>query len=168
VVAERVVTDVYTPKPVRRSRSTSKSQAVATGPTGETSVTPGARLAATDWVFAALDADGITRAGALVVLNPDPDRPVRVQVFALAAGAAAGGKPLAQADVPAGRVAAVRVPGGPRAGAVVVRAAAPVVVERLLRAGDGRRQALGPGIPSLAGARGIDELVAGAGGRDDR
>jgi hypothetical protein len=95
------------------------------------------------------------------VLNPDPDRDVRVQVLPLASAAEPGARPLVTATVPAGRVVGIHLPAA-AVGGVVVRADAPVVAERILRAGDGRRQVVGPGIPSLSGARPLAELVAGA------
>jgi hypothetical protein len=155
VVAERVTTDVVTPERAKRSsRSRSRSQPALTG---ETTATPGARLAATDWTVAAVGADGATVRYGLVVLNPDHSRDMKVRVLPLAAG---GAESLVEATVPAGRVAGFRLPPG-AAGGVVVRAEGPVVVERVIWTDDGRRQVVAPGIPSLDGARPLAELVAG-------
>jgi len=151
VVAERVTTDVFTPEPGKRS---SRSRPA---PAGETTASPGARLAATDWTVAAVGADGATVRYGLVVLNPDHSRDVKLRVLPLAG---AGAEPLVEATVPAGRVGSFRLPPGARGG-VVVRADGPVVVERVIRSGDGRRQVVAPGIPSLDGARPLAELVAG-------
>jgi hypothetical protein len=41
----------------------------------------------------------------------------------------------------------------------VVEADGPVVVDRVVRLGDGRRRALGPGVPAAAGASLLDRLA---------
>jgi hypothetical protein len=163
VVAERVTTDVMTPEPppqTARSKAARAKARRAARPRGEATATPGARLAATDWTFAALQATGTTRPAAVALLNPDPGRDVRVRVLPLGRAADPKAKALATVTVPAGRVVSVRLP-PEAAGGVVVRAAAPVVAERMLRTADGRRQAVSPGIPNLAGARPLTELLPG-------
>jgi hypothetical protein len=171
VVAERVTTDVFTPRTTsRRSRARTRTPP----PGSETTATPGALLAATGWTFAAVDAgDGVTTSIALY--NPDPDRAVRVRIEGLPAADAVattdGAPPVPiEAEVAPGGRTTVALPPDAGAGlrAAVVRADGPVVAERLLRSEDGRRQALGPGIPDGDGTRPLAELVAGITGRDDR
>jgi hypothetical protein len=165
VVAERVTTDVFTPRTTsRRSR-----QRTRTPPPGsETSASPGALLAATGWTFAALDTGGgVTTSIALY--NPDPARTVRVRIEGLPATGEAPPAPIEAEVAPGGRTTVDLPPdAGARLRGAVVTADGPVVAERLLRSEDGRRQALGPGIPDLDGARPLAELVAGTAGRDDR
>jgi hypothetical protein len=138
VVAERVTVDSG---PRRRSGAVP----------GEITASPGSPYGAEQWAFPtlALGVDGVTT---FSVYNPDPDRPVRVEVAALTGDPGSTGATVAQAP-PGGRVA-VRLDAGVVAGAagVVVRASAPVVAERTVQRADGLREAQGAGLPLLDAA----------------
>jgi hypothetical protein len=72
-----------------------------------------------------------------------------------------GDDPTAPVDVPPGARVAIEVDADRLAGATtaVVEADGPVVVDRVVRLGDGRRRALGPGVPAAAGASLLDRLA---------
>jgi hypothetical protein len=154
VVAQRVTVDVGPPPSRRRP------------PTGEVTAAPGARLAAPTWTFPSVAA-GDDETAAFVVFNPDPTRPVRVRLDVPGAGRDRdrGG---ASAQVPPGGRVSLDAPTGATTAGVVVTAGGPVVAERVIRAADGRREALAPGVPLLDGGEPLDALatagrLAGAG-----
>ena len=64
------------------------------------------------------------------------------------------------AQVPPGGRVALDAPTGADAAGVVVTAGGPVVAERVVRAADGRREALAPGVPLLTGGEALDALAA--------
>jgi hypothetical protein len=72
-----------------------------------------------------------------------------------------GGDPTAPVDVPPGARVAIEVDADRLAGATtaVVEADGPVVVDRVVRLADGRRRAIGPGVPAAAGASLLDRLA---------
>jgi hypothetical protein len=152
VVAERVTTDTLPappppPQPAGRRRTAPPPEA----PPGEMTASAGARYAARDWTFPTLALSDGGAAG-FSVYNPDPDQPVRVEVVALGDGAEDTGATVAL--VPPGGRATIPFDPFVAAGAdgVIVRALRPVVVDRLVTESDGRRLALGAGLPGLAGA----------------
>ncbi len=133
VVAERVTVDTG-----ERTRA---------GRPGEITAAPGARYAAERWTFPSLilaEGDATTFA----VYNPDPDRTVRVEVEALAGAPGATGATVVQVP-PGGRVGVPLDADLTAAAGVVVRARAPVVVDRTVQREDGLRQAAGAGLPAL-------------------
>jgi hypothetical protein len=134
VVAERVTVDTGPPL---------RSGAVP----GEVTASTGSRYGAEEWVFPtlALGDGGVT---SFAVFNPDPDRSVRVEVRAVTAAAGSTGSTVARVP-PGGRVEVPLDPDLATAAGVVVRAGAPVVVERTVRREDGLRQAQGAGLPLL-------------------
>jgi hypothetical protein len=151
VVAERITVDtipVPPPAPTSGRRRTAPRPAA---PPGEMTAGAGARYAAREWTFPTLALSDGGVAG-FSVYNPDPDQPVRVELTALGGGAEGTGVTVAR--VPAGGRAAI--PFAPFVAAaaegVVVSAPRPVVVERLVSESDGRRLALGAGLPALDGA----------------
>jgi Family of unknown function (DUF5719) len=161
VVAERVTVDTVPqppppPPPAGRRRTAPPPEP----PPGEMTATAGARYAARDWTFPTLSLSDGGTAG-FAVYNPDPDQPVRVELRAL--GDAAEGTGVTVARVPPGGRATIPFDPFVAAAAegVVVRAPRPVVVDRLVSESDGRRLALGPGVPALDGAQ---PLAAPAGG----
>jgi Family of unknown function (DUF5719) len=131
----------------------------------EITASPGARLAAPGWLFPSVallgvghsegDGEGVTVRFA--VLNPDPDRAVEVEVTPAGAawppvGGTAGD--ASRVEVPPGARVAVDLDDEATAGmvAALVEAGGPVVVERTVLAADGRRLAMGAGIPLAEGA----------------
>ena len=156
VVVERVTVDTIPQPPPPAGRRRTAPQP----PPGEMTASMGAPYAARDWTFPTLSLSDGGTAG-FAVYNPDPDHAVRVELRALGDSAEGTGTTV------------VRVPAGGRAGipfdpfvaaaadGVVVRAPRPVVVDRLVSERDGRRLALGPGLPALDGAL---PLAAPAGG----
>jgi len=150
VVAERVTVDTVPqpPPPAGRRRTAPRPEA----PPSEMTAGAGAPYAARDWTFATLSLSDGGTAG-FAVYNPDPDQSVRVELRALGDGAEGTGATVARVP-PGGRVA---IPVDPFvvsvAEGVVVRAPRPVVVDRLVAESDGRRLALGPGLPALDGAQ---------------
>lgn len=113
---------------------------------GEVAATPGALVAATAWRVpfgAALsDDDWRTR---VVVFNPE-DTPAQVEVVPVSAAEDAS------IEVRPGERASIPLDTDPTLGSIEVVADTPVVVERVVRAEDGRRVAAGPAIPSADGA----------------
>jgi hypothetical protein len=176
VVAERVTAD-RGPVPERRSR-----REEARPRRSEISVTAGSRLAAPVWRFLAIgDPADEASTVSFVVYNPDPGETVRVLVDLLPEAATAAGTADDEEDTdedenevsgPDGLTAPIRVAPGGRAvisldadqasaaTAAILEADGPVVVDRVLRLGDGRRRSLGGGIPAAAGAATLDDLVA--------
>jgi len=150
VVAERVTVDTMPrPAPVPgRRRSAPPPEA----PPGEMTAGTGTRLAARDWTFPtiSLSAEGVA---GFAVYNPDPHQPVRVELFGLGADTEQTGvtaisvPPGGRATIPFAPDVAVAAEG------VVVRAPRPIVVDRLVAESDGRRLALGAGLPALDGAK---------------
>jgi acetyl esterase/lipase len=146
VVAQRVTVDAG-PPPTRRR-----------GPTGEVTAAMGARLAAPTWTFpTAAPADEDT--AAFVVFNPNPSEPVRVRLDVPGPGRDGAGSGAVTEVPPGGRVS-LDAPTDAGAAGVVVSAAGPVVAERVVRAADGRRVALAPGVPVLADGEPLDALAA--------
>jgi hypothetical protein len=158
VVAERVTVDTIPqpPPPAGRRRTAPRPEA----PPGEMTAGAGAPYAATDWTFPTLTLSDDGTAG-FAVYNPDPDHSVRVELAALGDGTEGTGVTVTRVP-PGGRAS---IPFDPTVAAaaegVVVRAPRPVVVERLVSESDGRRLALGPGLPAQDGAR---SLAAAPGG----
>jgi hypothetical protein len=146
VVAQRVTADAG-PRPSRRRP-----------PTGEVTAAPGARLAAPTWTFPSVAA-GEDETAAFVVFNPDPTEAVRVRLDVPGPGRDRDGEG-GTAQVPPGGRVALDAPTGADAAGVVVTAGGPVVAERVVRAADGRREALAPGVPVLTGGEALDALAA--------
>jgi hypothetical protein len=157
VVAERVTVDTMPAAPPTPGRRRTAPRPEA--PPGEMTAGTGARLAARSWTFPTLLLSDAGTTG-FAVYNPDPDRAVRVELAGLGADTRATG------------VTAISVPPGGRATipfdpdlsvasqGVVVQAPWPVVVDRVVEESDGRRLALGAGLPALDGA----ELLANPSG----
>jgi hypothetical protein len=169
VVAERVTAD-RGPLPRRRSRNAEQRPRPS-----EISATTGSRVAAPVWRFTGLgDPDDDSSTVSFVVYNPDPDATVAVSLDLLPEEAATDDT---AADDPAGDsgddgpTRPVRVAPGARvvveldaehaaaATAAIVRAEGPVVAERMVRLGDGRRRAYGGGVPAADGAVPLDRLA---------
>jgi hypothetical protein len=156
VVVERVTVD-EAPAP---SPGAGASQADEEGEARrghEISASPGARLATPAWAFPSVAALGQGVSVRFAIFNPDPDRAVGVRVVPTgAAGPAGGDAPTgpARVEVPPGARLAVVLDATASAGTVaaVVEADGPVVVERTVLAPDGRRLAVGAGIPLAEGA----------------
>ncbi|HET6952556.1 MAG TPA: DUF5719 family protein [Acidimicrobiales bacterium] len=126
----------------------------------EVTAAPGARFAARSWMFPS--ATEWEAAATIVVFNPDPHRFVAATLRPAAPGAGPIAGPVELA--PGGRATIAVDPGLlPGGTGLVVDAARPVVAERLLVRSDGARLALGPGIPAVDTAVGLDGLAAGAG-----
>jgi hypothetical protein len=124
----------------------------------ELTASPGARLAAPRWLFPTV-AGPAGEGGAVrfAVLNPDPDRGVEVRVTltgALWSPARDATGDAGPVDVPPGARVTVDVEAEVAAGtlAAIVHADGPVVVERTVLGADGRRLAMGVGIPLAEGA----------------
>jgi hypothetical protein len=96
---------------------------------------------------------------AFVVFNPDPTVAVRVRLGVPGPGRDRDGG-AGTAQVPPGGRVALDAPTGAGGVGVVVSAGGPVVAERVLRAADGRREALAPGVPLLEGGEALDALAA--------
>jgi hypothetical protein len=158
VVAERVTVDTVPQPPPRAGRRRTAPPPEA--PPGEMTAGAGAPYAARDWTFPTLSLSDDGTAG-FAVYNPDPDHPVRVELRALGDGAEGTGVTVARVP-PGGRAA---IPFDPYVAAaaegVVVRASRPVVVDRLVSESDGRRLALGPGLPALDGAEPVGAPAGG-------
>ena len=165
VVVERATVDDANSTATPQSRSSGQDGGDEPLRRHEITASPGARLAAPGWLFPSVaglgagdsqgDGEGVTVRFA--VLNPDPDRAVEVEVAP--AGAAwlpvggTAGDP-GRVEVPPGARVAVDLDGEATAGmvAALVEADGPVVVERTVLAADGRRLAMGAGIPLAEGA----------------
>jgi hypothetical protein len=172
VVAERVTVDTG-PAPSERHRSRGRVPARRS----ELTASLGARLGSSTWTFPAPAHPPDDGTVAYVVVNPDPDSPVTVRLEPLDA---AGSRPEPVVLAPGGR--AVLAPGtagdrgpntdsddedqeaepAPAPVSTVVEADGPVVVERIVRTFDGRRQSLGAGIPDAGDASLLDLLIAGS------
>jgi hypothetical protein len=151
VVVERVLLDEG-PVPARSPSGTPRP--------GELSAASGARLAARAWCLPSVgDIGGRGRTVDIVVFNPDADtaRSVEVTLAPLdpAAGLPARPDPV---DVPPGTRVAIPLDDATAAAAgdAVVLADGPVVVERVVRAADGRRVSAQPAIPLASGAVTLD------------
>jgi hypothetical protein len=149
VVVERVLLDEG-PVPARSPSGTPRP--------GELSATLGARLAADAWRLPSVgDIGGRGRTVDLVVFNPDADATRTVEVTL----APADGDPPTAPDpvdvAPGARVAIpLDVATADAAGAAVVLADGPVVVERVVRAADGRRVSAQAAIPLASEAVPLD------------
>jgi hypothetical protein len=146
VVAQRVTVDAG-PRPSSRRP-----------PTGEVTAAPGARLAAPTWAFPTAGSEDDETA-VFVVFNPDPDEPVRVRLAVPGRGGDRDGEG-GSAQVPPGGRVALDAPTGAGTAGVVLSAGGPVVAERVVRAADGRRETLAPGLPLLDGGESLDALAA--------
>jgi hypothetical protein len=137
------------------------AERVTTDGDAEVTAAPGARFADRTWTFPTTV--GGDAAATLVVFNPDPTRAVRATLRPAVDGA----DPLVEpVDVPPGGRATLEVDPDALADTtgVVVTAAGPVVVERVLPLPDGGgRLALGAGIPAAATAVSLDALAEDAG-----
>lgn len=135
------------------------AERVTTDGAAEVTAAPGSRFADRTWTFPTTV--GGDAAATLVVFNPDPARAVRATLRPAVDGADSLAEPV---DVPPGGRATLEVDPETITGAtgVVVRAAGPVVVERVLALPDGGRLALGAGIPAAATAVSLDALAEGA------
>jgi hypothetical protein len=123
----------------------------------EITASPGARLAAPAWAFPGVAALGEGVTVRFAFFNPDPDRAVDVRVVptgAIGPGGRNGPAGTRPVVVPPGARVAVELDATASAGTVaaVVEADGPVVVERTVLAPDGRRLAMGAGIPLAEGA----------------
>jgi Family of unknown function (DUF5719) len=136
------------------------AERVTTDGDAEVTAAPGARFADRTWTFPITV--GGDAAATLVVFNPDPTSAVRATLRPAVDGA----DPLAEpVDVPPGGRATLEVDPDALADTtgVVVTAAGPVVVERVLALSDGGgRLALGAGIPAAATAVSLDALAEDA------
>jgi hypothetical protein len=165
VVVERATVDDAPPPATPQSQSSGQDSGDEPLRRHEITASPGARLAAPGWLFPSVaglgvgdsegDGEGVTVRFA--VLNPDPDRAVEVEVApAGAAWPRAGGTAGApgRVEVPPGARVVVDLDAEATAGmvAALVEADGPVVVERTVLAADGRRLAMGAGIPLAEGA----------------
>ncbi len=169
VVAEQVTVDQGPVPTTRRSRR----EEPPARPT-EVTATTGARLAAPVWRFPSLaDPDDDESTVTFVVYNPDPTAAaeVRLDLVRTAAAAAADDEqagsddavdPTAPVEVLPGARVAIELDADQAAGAqaAVVTADGPVVVDRVVRLGDGRRRAHGAGVPAAGGAVTLDRLAA--------
>ena len=179
VVAQRVTAD-RGPLPRRRSPNAAQPPRPS-----EISATTGSRVAAPVWRFMGLgDPGDDSSTVSFVVYNPDPDATVEVSLDLLPDEAAAedtDGAATAAEDTTGddtagdsgddGLTRPVRVGPGARevfeldaelaaaATAAIVRAEGPVVAERIVRLGDGRRRASGGGVPAAEGAVPLDRLA---------
>lgn len=154
VVAERVTVD-------RASPGDGAGEGSPPEITGAVSATVGATVAAPTWTFAGPaggDEGGDTVSFA--VFNPDPDRAVEVSLEVVSASVVGDALPDPVVVPPGGRaVVEAGTAVAARAPAMVVAADGPVVVERTVRAGDGRRIALSPGIATGTGVVPLDRVV---------
>jgi hypothetical protein len=156
VVVERVLLDEG-PVPARSRSGTPRP--------GELSAAFGARLAARAWRLPSLgDVGGEGRTVDLVVFNPDGDAPRRVEMTL----GTADPDPDSDADPPASPDPVDVAPGArvaipldsdttDAAGDAVMLADGPVVVERVVRAADGRRVSAQAAIPLASGAVTLDD-----------
>jgi Family of unknown function (DUF5719) len=151
VVVERVLLDEG-PVPARAASGTPRP--------GELAAALGARLAARGWRLPSVgDIGGRGRTVDLVVFNPDADAARRVDVtLAPVDPGAAHPAPPDPVDVAPGARVAIPLDDAvaAAAGAAVVLATGPVVVERVVRAADGRRVSAQAAIPIASGAVSLD------------
>lgn len=157
VVAERVTAGV---EPTRDRGGDGDGDATGAGADGlpppALTAGPGAAFAAARWWLPGLSPAGEPDGGAAaaVVLNPG-SAPVEVRLVR-----SAGDRPAPPVRLAPGARAEVGLDGGPSAALGVV-ADGPVVVERVVRAADGRRVGTGPAVPLAATAAPLDAVVAG-------
>lgn len=156
VVSQRVTVDTGpAPEPARESRD----EDLQTRP-GEITVATGSRLAAPRWAFASAtpgDPDGDADTVAFVVFNPDPEDAVSVRLDLESETVDL----LSPFTVPPGASVTMELDADESAAteAAVIVADGPVIAERVVRLADGRRSALGPGVPEAGDAVTLDRLA---------